>query len=363
VWAKLVRCGGAEENLAIPAVIPLTDVENYIGRFSQPVANTENKFNHENQFVIPCMFVSSTHFCISVAHTNQSDKRRYTIRDYSRNGTFLNDKLVGNTETELVDGAEISLKYKEKVRVAYRFTVLEYYPTVRQERTSVKTGENSSVSLDVATELLTQQISALQQEAQQFEHKLQNQSQQIQELTDSLDKSLKKTRNDEKQLALQRTEIVELKERVTAAEGNATAIQARNIILEDNYKDEQEEVRNLRHKLHQCQDELRDKTVQLESRRKVIDEGNRAISHEKSLRMKLESTLQLLHHDVEEVQEKNMRLTGANHALQDIVNDIEQQLHTAQVSFESTIYAVRFGRKMHFWRGMCPGFNFTDLSI
>lgn len=320
VWAKLIRCGGLEDNMAVPSFVPLCDNANFIGRFAQPVPSAEQTFTHESQFVIPCLFISSTHFGISIEHNGSS--RRYLLSDFSRNGTYLNGELVGTTPKDIHDGDEITLKYKDKVRIAYRFSVLET-PAPAPLAESV-------ASVDGSTELFTAQIASLQAEADALEKKLAAQSEQMEALVVELEKSQKKGRADEKALAATATELADWKERALAAEANMSAAMARTVVLEDEVKEQAEDLRNVRTRLTNALEEAKDKSNQLDARKKVIDDGNKVLAVEKAHRLRAEGTVSDCHKQMDVLADKCAKLTQANQALQDIVTETEQQLSVAQ---------------------------------
>lgn len=380
IWAKLTRTGGSEESLAVPSVLNLSDAESFFGRFSQPAAKSDNPFTHTTQHVIACLFVSSTHFAIFREDTTAQS--RYFIRDYSRNGTFLNAALVGTNERkELFDNDKISLRYKDKDKIIYQFNLLPSEssavegaqvvpsqvsnigndggePTTTSSSSKRNNNKDSShfplKKADSTSEIFTQQITNLQTEIKRLENKLSLTNDQIELITKENEKLIRKSRQDEKLLQQNKIEIDDLKERLQASETNATALEARNRVLQENIEDITSECKEMKNKNHFYHNELQEKNQLVENHRQVVDDLNKAISNEKRLRNGLEGNLQEMKNKLQIYEEKHLRLSNANQALQGIVDDLEQSNQQLQVS-QALLYLMRistlkFVRKVYMKR-------------
>lgn len=323
IWGRLKRIGGSEENQAIPSEIVLCDTPTFVGRISKPQQSTLKEgdpvFTHSSQSVIPCMIISSTHFSIAIDES-KPNHTTYLVRDYSRNGTFVDNMLVGTADTkEIQDGADISFRYREEVRIIYRF-VVEPAPKV-----------DHSTTVDSITQAFNQQIVTLQSEANQFEQRLQQCTEQLNETKVELEKANRKVRQEEKALTAHQETIKDLQERIRITEANAAANQARNTILQDELEDKEMELKDYKQKIHSLQDELKEKNIQLETRKHLLDDHNKLLSQEKRQRIHSEALYQELHNQVTTYEEKNIRLTTANQTLQDEIREHEIQLHSVQV--------------------------------
>eukprot|EP01040_Poterioochromonas_malhamensis_P010712 gene10712-11670_t len=349
IWAKLTHVGGSEESLAVPSILNLSDDESFFGRFSQPAAKSDQPFTHTTQHVIACLFVSSTHFGIIRDCTIQPFK--YYVRDYSRNGTFLNSVLIGTKERkELSDGDTISLRYKDKDKIIYQFTVL---PTENQNaegttgaqsqaegETSTTTQKRKEASssnyplkkTDSTSEIFTQQITNLQTEIKRLENKLSLTNDQIELITKENEKLIRKSRQDEKQLQTNKSEIDDYKDRIQTLETTNHTLEARNRVLQENYDDLLLEFKEMKNKNTFYINELQEKNQLLENHRQVMDDQNKLITNEKRLKNSLEINLQEMKTKLQIYEEKHIRLTNANQALQRIVDDFEQSNNLLQDS-------------------------------
>jgi chromosome segregation ATPase len=354
-WGKLVRSGGVDESLTIPSVVQLTDKECFFGRFSQPVKDP--KYKHETQFVLPCLFVSSTHF--SVLIDSSEAKPKYYIKDYSKNGTFLNDRLIGNEKMEIDEQSEISLKYKNTVKITYRFKKIEdnfEKPKAKQfvdhnnnnnnsENESIRSNlqqQSNQVKNDLLSESFAQQIVMFQEESKKQELRIASNISQIETLNKELDVSNKKIRNQEKTLDGNLKEISELKERISATEANYSAIEARNYKILEQLDEHRLEIKDLKIKNATLHDDLKHKSNQLESRQSLIDEVNKCLTIEKQARIESEKKLRLVHQKLSEAEAQNGRVSIANQALQDIIVENETVINNLKVFFFILYYIRKF---------------------
>jgi hypothetical protein len=398
IWGKLVRTGGSEAKHSVPDQLILTDPHTFFGRFGRPAPKPDQTFQHETQSVISCLYVSSTHFSIQLeatssdvvdAPSNSSSRNvsptkakknktkemkeskqhhvpmdinqepapsfTYRIYDYSRNGTFLNNELIGSTSKVLQSGDEISLKYKDMVKVTYRFDPVPFdyvddlhakqepdSKAVANGSTGVSSKDRDIDSLalkkaDSMTEIFTHQIVSLQSDVKKLENQLSQKHESYDLLQSENDKLSRKSRQDEKLIASHANEIAELKERIATVESEKSAIQARNQILSDTVDDLKQEVKETKQKNMFFQEELSNKSQQLNSVRSLIEENNKVLATEKKQRHLHEQQISECKHNLTMYEEKNLRLTTANQALQEIVSDLEHQTMTLQVSLISAI--------------------------
>jgi myosin heavy subunit len=313
-WGELTRCGGSEDS-PVPYYIELTDNPSFFGRVASPQAGGKIEFSHSSQHVIECPFISSTHFSIEYEINDSGEIIGYKINDYSRNGTFLDGILIGSVHQVLSNGAEITLRYKDKIKIAYRFNTI-LMPHVAKVR---------KPEMDTATAALAQQITLLQEEIGKLESKCTTQEEQCRSLQADLDAASRKNRQSEKLVEQQAKELSEAKERISMVEANASAVQARVIRLENDLEEAELSIKDQRSKLGSLQDKLKSKNEQLESNQKVISNGNQALTKEQTIRIHTEALLQEITEQFEQSKEKNSRLSAANQALQAMIIEQENQ--------------------------------------
>ena len=332
---KLIRIGGIEENTAIPTEIcipPLSSSDApsscFVGRFAVPANNA--LFTHTSQTVIPCLFISSTHFSISV-RKDDFDAKSYIVvlRDHSRNGTFLNGKIVGKEEKQLKEGDEISLQYKGTVHILYKFTIDNENEVAIPDEMVLSSPKRSD---NFTTDAFIQQLNALREENTKQDIRLQSILSEKESLSKALDVANRKCRANEKLIENFEKENAELKERVHTLTANASSIEARNIILQDNLEEAKAEIRELKSKLNSLSEDLKHKSMQLENRQSLVDKGSKAIAHEKSLRQAAETENQKLNIKLKESLSQNERIVTANETLQDMISDLEASVAQSKVT-------------------------------
>lgn len=341
-WGKLTRSGGSEDVQAVPGTIQLVDTECFFGRFEHPVKTPDSKFTHSTQIVLNCMFVSSTHFSISISGDRDSSTT-YTIADYSRNGTYLDGELIGpNLQKKIHDGAVISLMYKNKARVSYVFSAgqkqvvspggsivgkekNEAPPAPRDDEESARFASMKSQA-DSATEALTRQIAVLQQEGKRSEQRIQQLSGRVEASAAELEKANSKAVALEKHVEALQKEKEDLSERLSSSEANTGAVEARNCKLLEQMEDVRGELKDLRTKNALLSEDLQAKTAQLESRNDLMQNNNKALAHENKKWAKLEKKYEDACERIREVEEYSARVTTANQALQGVTADQESTI-------------------------------------
>ena len=388
MWGKLIRIGG-DETTQVASRFALTDDIVFFGRVSSITPDPGGQFSHKQQFAIPCVYVSSTHFSISVYYepvsinndvaaegvkdtSNVSLQPHFRIQDFARNGTFLNGELIGMKNCkDLKEGDEISLRYKGKILIVYKFEgvsinvhegpsahehLAQSSPTRRGSGTSQPTpnkqaafqGQMSSATKNLLAESLAQQIVVLQEEAVVSNSRIAAQCQQIDHFHLELEKTHRKVKNEEKLREEAMKEVIELKEQITAMNSNQTALEARAKILHDENEELEKYVKDLKTKVNQLQDELKEKANQVEKRSNLLEDSNRALQEEQSHRQLVEAQLhdvQLLL-DTSQVRAQNCELAIKD--LQFINQELERKISewvvsvTAYLQLQQTVDIVLF---------------------
>ena len=165
---------------------------------------------------IPCAFVSSTHFSVS------EKDGKYYLKDFSKNGTYLNGQIVGNKDIrEVVNGDEISLSYKGITRLVYRFTV-----DSSNDPQNIQEPLVSSSSIDI----YIHQLELLKQEGHEQESRITLYQNQIEALNKELDTANNRVATKDLSLEVANKEIDDLKERLSMAEANSGIIQVSPLI-------------------------------------------------------------------------------------------------------------------------------------
>eukprot|EP00598_Pedospumella_elongata_P009127 CAMPEP_0184992846 /NCGR_PEP_ID=MMETSP1098-20130426/42850_1 /TAXON_ID=89044 /ORGANISM="Spumella elongata, Strain CCAP 955/1" /LENGTH=760 /DNA_ID=CAMNT_0027518557 /DNA_START=26 /DNA_END=2308 /DNA_ORIENTATION=+ len=347
-WGYLERIGGIEDATTVPQKIQLQDSDCFVGRFAEPVKAPDSKFTHKSQTLIPCLFVSSTHFSVGMTES-PGHPRAYYIRDFSRNGTYLNGELVGPNKTAVFnDGAEISLLYKNKVRILYRFreegvAVKDSAPIpspvpVKDEARDDQEESSRFASMrsqaDSVEFALNKQIALLQEESKQLETRNQQQASRIAALAADLHRAAEKNTSLDRVVATLEAEKSDLTERLSSSESNTAAVEARNQKLEEQVEASKSELRDLRAKNTQLAEDLQTKTAQLDARIALMENSNKTMTNEKSKWTKLENKYSAACEQLEQRQEQIDRMQLAAQALQDILSDRDASLALAKQRYE-----------------------------
>lgn len=307
IWAELVRSGGTEDSSKVPSLFTLTENPTVFGRLSQPQPGTDHNFTHTSQYVIECLFISSTHFAISYG-SDASGVTEYKIHDYSRNGTFLDGVLIGPVPRTISDGAEITLRYKDKVKIAYRFNVKAMTASTLQRPSYV---EESG-----ATSALMQQLTVLREEMQRLEGKYDAQIESNEALQKGIEVANRKVRQLEKGAEATNNELKEAKERIAVMEAHSSSLDARAVNLASDLEDALEDVKQLRAKVATQQAELTYKASQLDVLRKVQKDGNEALAEQQNARIQAEVAQQETSEQLVAAREKINQLIATNQAVQ-----------------------------------------------
>ena len=363
IWGKLTRNGGLEDSQAVPATISLTEKDSFFGRTPQPAPRGDQEFTHSSQIVIPCVYISSTQFSI---HQEPSSKK-LTIKDFSRNGTLLNGELIGANTFELHDNDVISLRYKDKIKISYIFNlvsesvpmavVTEEIPisNLSQQNNPRKTSNHHEPSAqqqqqqhyplkktDSTSDLFTQQIANLQNEMKKLENKLLLTNEHLDSLTKENEKCMKKSKQDDKLILTLQKENEDLQDRFSSIESNFSALTARNSILQDSYDDLLIEMKEMKNKNSFYTNEIQEKQQSIDNLHNLLEESNKILSMEKRAKIHLETIIQDMKNKQILYEEKILRLTTANQALQDIVSELENDKnHLERIKEQQSAYITK----------------------
>ena len=127
-WGKLMRSGGNEKDSRVPAVFEFGGDglnKQYFGRMDRPAEELKAQgFSHAKQHVLHINYSSATHFCIKRAvDESHPGGYSYAIEDLSRNGTKLNEELIGSGLSRAIkSGDVVGIKFKSESKVQYTFT-------------------------------------------------------------------------------------------------------------------------------------------------------------------------------------------------------------------------------------------------
>lgn len=344
LFGKLTAMGGTDRDKpVVPQVIHLTSPSTFIGRFAQPIPNAE-QFSHSTQSVIACLYVSSTHFSI----TEENDK--YTVRDFARNGTYLNDVLIGADPKEIKEGDCISLKFKGSTTLIYKFELLTEEEKVqkisemshananisdKKNAGGVKGNEDHAADHNTANSL-TSQIKIMQDEIRKLEAKRDSLTQELEIANKQVESSMRKSRQDEKLIESLSKEVAELNDRIKGTEEHHITIQARSKILEEELDDLKQDLKEAKGKIASLREDITERSEQTKTIRGLLEESNKALADEESHRVFFESKSKAMEAEILEWQLKHSRLVAANQALQRVVeqSDREKQLMSDQLQVQ-----------------------------
>ena len=345
---KLIRTGGVEENPLIPNEICIPNSERsgscsntvFVGRFPEPAttANVGESLKQKSQIVIPCLFISSTHFSISVVTDAKSGIKQCIVKDHSRNGTYLNGVIIGKEEEkQLKDGDEITLQYRNVIKICYKF-VFNGAPDDHNNDESILTSPKKSDNL--VTDAFMQQLNALKDENSRQELRLQSVLAEKDALNKEVNNNDRKFRTLEKTIQNMEKDAAEMQERLQTSAVNASSIEARNVILQDSLEEAKGEIRELRSRVTALTDDLKHKSMQLESRQSLVDKGSKAIAQEKALRQGAETECKNLASKLKDSLQQNERIVTANETLQDMISELETALLGTKVLIFPAFVAI-----------------------
>jgi predicted nucleic acid-binding Zn-ribbon protein len=354
MWGVLTRVGGSEEDSAVPKTIQLSDKECFFGRFPVPAAHQAH-FTHKSQILLDCAYVSSTHFSIR-CEKDAAGVRSHLLTDHSRNGTYLDRALVGTNKTvSLPDNGEISLMYKNKTRVAYKFTSVDSglvpLKVEKAEEAAELNGAEDSVRMasaksqaETVAETLARQIAVLQEEGKSLEQRFQQQVARIEADAQERERTNAKMAALEKGAAALQEEKADLTERLATAESHAAAVEARSLKLQEQLDEAKTEAKELKVKTAHLTEEVQSKTAQLNSRNSLMVDSSKTLAHEQKQWEKLQAKYERAKADLSSAREQNVRFTAVNQALQAVVSDQESSLVNLRKQNEQLLDIVAAGR-------------------
>lgn len=328
VWGKLVRVGGSETSHLIPSLLNLSEDCIFLGRFAQPEATNlisdehlskskavpgkygeifldgKRLFSHTSQVIIPCLFISATHFAIRIERNGSNIK--CFLKDFSRNGTIVNNIPVGtDNEVEIRDNDEISIEFRTEKKLIYKFTK-----------------EALSLSLNGRDEF-AEQIKTLLKENKSLEQKLEDSFLK----TDILRDRLQMLENEIKESNAKNTELQDcinnLQEVNLAYEANKTAEMARIRNLDSELENMKQELMANKLKIHRQSEEIERKDAALRSREVLLEEVNNSLVIEKNLRQKFET--ELIQRNID-LSKKNNEFYEISHSFHEMQRLFQKEL-------------------------------------
>lgn len=357
LWGKLERCGGSEDSPAVPRMIPLFNSECFVGRFGQPVAGN-SRFTHDTQAVIPCPIISSTHFCISVEEA-EDGQHSYFIHDFSRNGTFLNDEVVGAEKKALTADCVISIKYNKVVKLAYKFLPINERTadsnnddingriTVKRKREEIEEEDEELAAekkakeaalvqeredLSIEISVLRAELSAAHEEKTRIEQELEQQRVLATGLSATVETNQAVIAERDAVIEATKAALAEVQSTMEAVLANSAASEARVVVLADQLDEEKQQHKELKAKYAG----LLEESKQFEQRvgREVdvaVTNLREQIALESAAKLKLEEDMSLFKEQLQEHREQAYRTTVANQALQEIITEMEQKVEAVKV--------------------------------
>mmetsp|Transcript_13637 Transcript_13637/g.20440 ORF Transcript_13637/g.20440 Transcript_13637/m.20440 type:complete len:566 (+) Transcript_13637:122-1819(+) len=315
-WGRLVQVGGSDINTTRTIVWNMEADDNIVGRL------------HDNTtFTLLKPYISAKHFSISRNKLSDTDST-YRVSDFSSNGTFLNDVLIGKGKSnELHHGDRISIKFRGDTKAIFEFECSNINPTEepdlppnKSQRTEngkrlyssmEDSGESSSGNINSS-----KRLAALERESKQQEQRISGYITKLESTArevGNLQRDLKEAKDEVKQ---RDAKIAELTQNRLALESSTAALEARCRHLDESLASMRQQVEQQREQLRASEemsssvaelrmrfdnltDELNHKRTQHESALEEVEEISAVLKKERQAHALSEEQQAVLRREVE----------------------------------------------------------------
>jgi hypothetical protein len=299
------------EKFSIPSIFNFFNNSIFIGRF--PNCDSKKGFSHDQQFSIPCPYLSQTHFSV---HKNKDNS--FSIADYSKNGTYLSRQsgeyktidLVGDKNTiDLHNGDKILLKFKNEVKLIYKFIANEDLNNNNVVGNKMEVAETSKNSINDGENTLQSQVINLLEVNSKQERKLEEYSSTIESCNNLLTNSTRDLVNSKSIITTRDNTIEELK-------NSLKEMETKYSLIELSFNDIKYENDNLQNNIKSLKLEIQNKIDQVSFRDEMVRNSNSSLDNEIKEKTKIieeKDNLKILY----------TRASKLNLALEDVVEDTE----------------------------------------
>lgn len=300
------------EKFSIPSIFNFFNDSIFIGRF--PNCDVNKGFNHDQQFSIPCPYLSQTHFSVH----KKKDNNCFSITDYSKNGTYISRKsneyktieLIGDKNTiDLHNGDKILLKFKNEVKLIYKFVANEDININIDEENKMNVSELSKKTINGAENTLQSQIINLLEVNSKQERKLEEYLSTIESCNNLLSNSIRDLENSKAIITIRDNNIEELK-------NSLKEMEAKNSLLNTNLNDIKHENENFQNSIKSLKLEIQNKIDQVAFRDEMVRNFNSSLDNEIKEKAKIIE-------EKENFKVLYMRASKLNLALEDVIEDTE----------------------------------------
>jgi DNA repair exonuclease SbcCD ATPase subunit len=335
VWAQLTRNDeGSEKNPVIPQVVNIKDHDEvYIGRIAVVDSKSKKAPHHEKQVMIPCPFVSGTHLSIRREVSSDEQQVKFYIHDYSRNGIFVNSKLVGiENKQELHDKDKIAFIFHGDVKICYDFhTVTRTTPSPQRLRADqAKDDQSMENSMNA---MFTSQLSALKEEKAVLENRLSTVTSQVEEMTKEVHNLQRENKSISQTLSEREGDIKNLNHELADLVAHQSANEARIHHLTEQVEEHQQTKAELSSKLNLLTEELKYKSQELASRETMLESMYSELFQAKSSNLASEGTIANLEAELQELKADNAKVLQSNASYKRQVEHLQGKLVVFKVSY------------------------------
>lgn len=316
----------------LPRIIELQDTKHFIGRSSIHPQDSDKIVS-----AIPLPFISTIHYMVA-----QVDSE-FQLTDLSRNGTFVNDRLVGKDKTITIHPNDIiTIKFRSESRILYKFISLnDNNISLNQEILKIET--SPSPNGNAQRDIFLDQIEMLRQENKAMQLR-QN------ELIEKNEEILREKLSKENEVKLLNTRISQLEESITEYkedkleyDANLVSANARISLLEESLENKDHTITELKNKVSHLSSELEFKTTALSKRENTVEDVNHVLIDETLAREKLQSENDGLWYQYNQLKQTHSGTVLEIEILRDHIDVISKTFENLQVCYlVSRVFNIKF---------------------
>jgi hypothetical protein len=277
--------------------------------------------------------------------TISGENLKYFVKDLSRNGVFINGKLLGNgNEIEVDNNNEISFIFQLETKIVFKFlsnpnfrvsnltTPIVSDAPIQQKKLSVtKSNTKRNSEPQGHFSFFNQQITQRREEKSLLEKRANDGLVTIERLGKEITSCNRENKLLQESLFSREEQIAEFKMEIQTLQSNSSASLARIMSLEDQMEDNKLKINDLNSKLTFANLEISRKNALIENREDMLQEVNRKLFEESSQKRQWESQNQQLVAEKAELLLQKQQIANSNASLLSSKSLLEAELSEVKV--------------------------------